>query len=385
MARPLGLAQPRIVEALAQAEGGEHHGPGLERGQQTVERQAGERQGIDAAARHARHLLQRLGALHRDQPGHGARLFGGDLVVMDDVQRIARLLHVQAGEGTPRAAHGVEGLAGFLAQPAHALDGIEHGLPGIALARRHQPERPDRQRAGGAEPALPQRHQLEAAAAQVAHHARGIGHAADHAEAREARLVLAAHDMGLDAGPPRELAHEVLAVGGVAHGGGRQQVERRHLHVVGERGEAVDVGQRHLDAFRIEAAGGVEAAGQAAQHLFVEHRQRRPACPLVDDETDRVRADVDDADAALADGSARTGRSEAGASAVVSPSMRAPSSRNRAGLHRRFQRDQAPRTTPGRPLPAPGDQRQERSTSRGTAPLSFSALPRPDSDGLVMK
>ncbi len=31
------------------------------------------------------------------------------------------------------------------------------------------------------------------------------------------------------------------------------------------------------------------------------------------------------------------------------------------------------------------DEPQERSTSRGTAPLSFSALPRPDRDGLVMK
>ena len=28
---------------------------------------------------------------------------------------------------------------------------------------------------------------------------------------------------------------------------------------------------------------------------------------------------------------------------------------------------------------------QELSTSRGTAPLSFSALPRPESDGFVMK
>ena len=134
MARSLGLAQARIVEALAQAEGGEHDGPGLERRQQPVERQAGERQGVDAAARDARHLLQRLGALHRDQPRHGARLFGCDLVLVDDVQRVARLLHVQARERAPGAAHGIEGLAGLLAQPAHALDGLEHRPLGIALA-----------------------------------------------------------------------------------------------------------------------------------------------------------------------------------------------------------------------------------------------------------
>ena len=97
------------------------------------------------------------------------------------------------------------------------------------------------------------------------------------------------------------LAHEFLAVGGVAHRRRRQQVERRHLHVVGERDEAVDVGERHLDALRVEPAGCVQAAGQAAQHLLVEYRQRRAAGAFVDDEADRVRADVDDADAARAE------------------------------------------------------------------------------------
>ena len=142
MARALGFAEARIVKPLAQAEGGEHHVARLERRQQPVERQAGERQGVDAPARHARHLLQRLGALHGDQAGHRARLLGRDVVVMDDVQRIARLLHVQPGERTPGAAHGIEGLAGLLAQPAHVLDGVDDGLLGIALARRHQPSGP---------------------------------------------------------------------------------------------------------------------------------------------------------------------------------------------------------------------------------------------------
>ena len=338
MARALGFAEARIVKPLAQAEGGEHHVARLQRRQQPVERQAGERQGVDAPARHARHLLQRLGALHGDQAGDRARLFGRDVVVMDDVQRIARLLHVQPGERTPGAAHGIEGLAGLLAQPAHVLDGIDDGLLGIALARRHQPERAHGQRAGVAEPALPDGDQLEAAAAQVAHHARRVGHAADHAVAREARLVLAAHDVRLDAGPARQLAHEIGAVGGVAHRRGGQQVERRHLHVVGKRGEAVDVGQRHLDAFGIEPAGGVQAARQAAQHLLVEHRQRCAARALVDDEADRVRADVDDADAALAEGA--VGARTRGCLTVHAR----PSSRNRTELQRRFGRDYAPRT-----------------------------------------
>ena len=44
------------------------------------------------------------------------------------------------------------------------------------------------------------RHQFETSAAQIAHYSRGLRHAAHHAEPREARLVLAAHDMGLKVG-----------------------------------------------------------------------------------------------------------------------------------------------------------------------------------------
>ena len=48
MAGALGFAQPRIVEALAQTEGREDDVARLERRQQPVERQAGQRQGVDA-------------------------------------------------------------------------------------------------------------------------------------------------------------------------------------------------------------------------------------------------------------------------------------------------------------------------------------------------
>ena len=272
MALPLRLAQADMVKALAQAERREDHRLRLECHEQAVEGQAGERQGIDAPARHTRHLLQRLGALHRDQPGDGTGLFSRDLVVVDDVQGVARLLHVQAGEGAPGAAHRIEGLAGFLAQPAHAVDCVDHGTLGIDLARGHQAQRSDRQRARLTQPAVGQRHQFEAATAQIAHHAIGVGHAADHAEAGKARFVTAAHDVGLDARPARQLAHEVGTVCGISNSGRGQQVERRHFHVLRQHRETVDVGQRHLDSRRIEPTCGVQPARQSAQHLLVEHR-----------------------------------------------------------------------------------------------------------------
>ena len=57
--------------------------------------------------------------------------------------------------------------------------------------------------------------------------------------------------------------------------------------------------------------------------------------------------------------------------------MRAPSSPIRAGLQRRSTRDATP--LPGAAL------LYELNTSLGTAPESFRALPRPDSDGFVIK
>ena len=258
--------------------------------------------------------------MHRDQPRHRARLVGRNVVVVDDVQRIARLLHVQAGKGSPGAAHGIEGLAALLAQPAHVLDGVDDDALGIALARGHQPQRPNWQGGRIADAAAPDRHQLEAAATQVAHDARRVGHAAHHAVARKARLVLAAHDMRLDARPALKRMHELRTVRGVAHCRRREKIERRHFHVVSKRGEAVDIGQRHLDARRIELAGGIQSAGQAAQNLFIEHGQRRAAGALVDHEANGIRADVDDADTAMAE-AAIVGQSVYGPFAVHARSL----------------------------------------------------------------
>ena len=44
---------------------------------------------------------------------------------------------------------------------------------------------------------------------------------------------------------------------------------------------------------------GVETATETAYHLFVEDRQRCPLGAVIDDEPDRIRADIDHGDGAL--------------------------------------------------------------------------------------
>ena len=93
---------------------------------------------------------------------------------------------------------------------------------------------------------------------------------------------------------PLDLAHEFGAVGGVAHGGGRDDLRLLDLHVVEQQPEALSAASALSRASFGKAAGPLEPGAEAGQHLFVEDRRRDPRRPGIDDEPDRVRPDVDD-------------------------------------------------------------------------------------------
>ncbi len=80
------------------------------------------------------------------------------------------------------------------------------------------------------------------------------------------------------------------------------------------------------------------ATRQTAQTFSLNTGNRRPARPLVDHETDRVRPDVDDPTRRVISACA----SSAKVCTSGSPSMWAPSSRNRIGLQRQFGRGPTP-------------------------------------------
>ena len=122
---------------------------------------------------------------------------------------------------------------------------------------------------------------------------------------------------------------------------------RRTCRVSHKRAEALERGERGVDGVRRQQAGRLHLAAEAGQHLFVEDRRRRARQPLVDDEADRVRADIDDGDRrpVVEPALGRIGRS-------IASSAYAPSTRRRIRLR--------------------GDD-------------SLSDLPRPDRLGFVMK
>ena len=122
------------------------------------------------------------------------RLVAVDAILLDDVQRMADLLHMDAGERAPGAAHGIEIAPAQILEPGHAFQMlIDQGAGDIAIGDRRiaDPKRTERQRDMGAEPPVVEADQLDAAAAQIAHQAVGIGNARDDAERREPRLLRA--------------------------------------------------------------------------------------------------------------------------------------------------------------------------------------------------
>jgi hypothetical protein len=65
-----------------------------------------------------------------------------------------------------------------------------------------------------------------------------------------------------------------------------------------QRHKAPQVDKRQRPALAVQPAGRRQAAGKPAHDLFVEQRKQRRPVPLKNREPQRVRAEVDDADAA---------------------------------------------------------------------------------------
>jgi len=63
---------------------------------------------------------------------------------------------------------------------------------------------------------------------------------------------------------------------------------------VAERAETPQRLDRDVDGVLRQQTGGLHLTAETGQDFLVEDRRRRPRQALVDDKTDRVRADIDD-------------------------------------------------------------------------------------------
>src|SRR5690606_11816851 len=137
---------------------------------------------------------------------------------------------------------------------------------------------------------------LQAAAAKVP------GHAVDRAEAHQdpfrGQLCLAGTRKHLDRRAARDLGpgDKVWAVGGFAHRCRCHGTQLSNTKDVRDSTEASQSRKRTLDRRLTKHTRGRHGPAEAAEHLLVENRCRRADSALVNNETHRVRAYVDDAD-----------------------------------------------------------------------------------------
>src|SRR6185437_10533836 len=226
-------------------------------------------------------------------------LGAADRVLVDDMKRIARLLHVQPGDRPPGAADEVKRLAGYRAQHRRLVDDPVYRLADrlFVVAELSEPQWPERQGDAVADrrPAVPglDLHQLDTAAADIADDAVSGRDPGEDAERRQPRLLGPVDDPHLDAVAPFELGGELGAVLRLAHRGGgddRQMIDAQRPR---QRDKALDVGIGEFDAVAVEPPGAGNAASEAAHDLFVEQRHQRRTHPLEHDEAQRIGADID--------------------------------------------------------------------------------------------
>jgi hypothetical protein len=138
--------------------------------------------------------------------------------------------------------------------------------------------------------------QFERATAEIADQAVGPVDPRHDPVGAELRFTLARQHVDLGAAQALRLGDELLAVRGIAARGGGDRPHALDAHRVAQRAEPGERRQRLIDRVLGQKAGRMHLATEAAQGLLVEQRGRAAGEPLVDDETDRVGADIDDGD-----------------------------------------------------------------------------------------
>ncbi len=193
------------------------------------------------------------------------------------------------------AAAGVEvgdpGKVGF----HHALGALQRFVRGIL-----QRQASERQRHAAVNAVAANVDQFQRAAAEIADDAVGLVDAGNHAERRQFGLARARQDFDRHGADALCLGDEVGAVGGVAACGGGDRVDVADLHHPAQRVKTPQCRQGLGDGIRRQQAGGLNFAPESAKRLLVEDGNQAPRHQFIDDETNRIRTDVDDRDAGCA-------------------------------------------------------------------------------------
>src|ERR1051326_2288724 len=245
---------------------------------------------------HALHLLDRFSRQARKHLAEPERAIAGDFVFLQHVQRIVDRLHVDAREASPDPADGIERTIVHAApfEVGKTLVDDFARLVGIFLRGIHQAERSERQRDGFADLAVSDADHVETAAAEIGDEPVGIGDSCDDAFGGDARFIFAGKQAHRRAPGGLRATDELRAVRSVARRRRGHGFAHGCVQTVGQHLEAGQRLQRHGAAFAVQPAGRYHVATDAADRFFVVERGGGARLRLIDHQTHRVRADVDD-------------------------------------------------------------------------------------------
>ena len=136
-------------------------------------------------------------------------------------------------------------------------------------------------------------HKLEAPAAQIAHNAIGLRECRDDTIARGRRFLIAAQQFDRQA-ETRNSRQKRGAVGRVAYRRGRNRPDVANVHGAQNRLKTFERAHRLGHGTRVKRPSLTGAPTQPRRHLFIEQYGRCPGRPVIDDETHRIRPDIDD-------------------------------------------------------------------------------------------
>ena len=189
-----------------------------------------------------------------------------------------------------------------MGQPGDCPERLRHlgrMVAGIFFQSRQKPQWADRKRCFLNNFAVLNGRQLQAAAAQVGDHPPGAGKAGKNPVGRKLGLCCAGQNPDLETAGLFNPFNKRRTVFRIAHRGGRHRRDLVDIHIITQVGEPSERRQRHLHRLLIHAAGGGDAARQAAQHPLVENNVRAPLQPPVNHQADRVRANINNRNQSL--------------------------------------------------------------------------------------
>ena len=216
---------------------------------------------------------------------------------MHDFDRRADRIHVRFRQRPPAAADRIEHRPCQRARQARAQNFVDLPLRRRNALGQHgfDWQRAERQ----ADPAIPDLvidrfRNFEAAPAHVADRADRPEEARNHAEGREPRFLSAAEDAHLEARLRLDRLSEFRSVRSAAHGLRRDRVDSADPHGLGNGAKSPHRLDRPTKMVRRDCAGFRQPFRESGKRFFIEARHRRAAELVIDQEPDRVRADVDD-------------------------------------------------------------------------------------------